>query len=97
MIQILDRAGQLGESELSSDVKVRVRDVDIQGSKVVAPTCVDWGPSIVDPWMSIWLCTDHMPDLWGPVNQRSSMIVVVGRYPTIPRDEHWDTVHATHG
>jgi hypothetical protein len=41
MIQILDRAGQLGESELSSDVKVRVRDVDIQGSKVVAPACVD--------------------------------------------------------
>jgi hypothetical protein len=34
--------------------------------------------------MSIWLCTDCMLDLWGPVNRRSSMIIVVGRYPTIP-------------
>jgi hypothetical protein len=24
-----------------------------------------------------------MPDLWGPVIRRSSMIIVVGRYPTI--------------
>jgi hypothetical protein len=34
--------------------------------------------------MSIWLCTNRMSDLWGLVNQRSSMIIVVGRYPTIP-------------
>jgi hypothetical protein len=25
-----------------------------------------------------------MLDLWAPVNRRSSMMVVVGRYPTIP-------------
>jgi hypothetical protein len=25
-----------------------------------------------------------MLDLWGLVNRRSSMVVVVGRYPTIP-------------
>jgi hypothetical protein len=25
-----------------------------------------------------------MPDLWGPVNRRSSIIVVVGQYPTSP-------------
>jgi hypothetical protein len=34
--------------------------------------------------MSTWLCTDRMLDLWGLVNQRSLMIIVVGRYPTIP-------------
>jgi hypothetical protein len=33
---------------------------------------------------SIWLCTDHMSDLWGSVNRLSLMIIVVGRYPTIP-------------
>jgi hypothetical protein len=33
--------------------------------------------------MSIWLCTDRMPNLWGPVNRCSSMIIVVGWYPTI--------------
>jgi hypothetical protein len=80
---IWDRAGQLGESGVSSDGKVRKRDVDIRGSKVVAPTCVDWGPFIVDFWESIWLCTDRMLNLWGPVNRHSSMIIVVGRYPTI--------------
>jgi hypothetical protein len=58
--------------------------VDIRRSKMVAPACVDWGPFVVDPWMSIWLCTDCMPDLWGPVNRRSSMIVVTGWCPTIP-------------
>jgi hypothetical protein len=25
-----------------------------------------------------------MLDLWGPVNRRSSMIVMIGQYPTIP-------------
>jgi hypothetical protein len=33
--------GQLGESGVSSDGKVGERDVDIRGSKVVAPACVD--------------------------------------------------------
>jgi hypothetical protein len=33
--------GQLGESGVSSDGKVGERDVDIRGSKVVAPTCVN--------------------------------------------------------
>jgi hypothetical protein len=72
------------ESWVSSDGKDGKWYVDIRGSKVVAPACVDWGPFVVDPWMSIWLCTDRMLDLWGPVNRRSWMIVVVGRYPTIP-------------
>jgi hypothetical protein len=58
--------------------------VDIRGSQVVVPTFVDWGPFIVDPWTSISLCTDCMPELWGPVNRRSSMIIVVGKYSTIP-------------
>jgi hypothetical protein len=58
--------------------------VNIQSSKVVAPVSVDWGLFVVDPWMSIWLCTDRMPELWGLINWRSSIIVVVGRYPTIP-------------
>jgi hypothetical protein len=49
-----------------------------------SPTCVNCGPFVVDHWTSIWLCTDHMLDLWDPVNRRSSMIIVVGRYPTIP-------------
>jgi hypothetical protein len=75
---------QLGESEVSSDGKDGVWYVDIRGFKVIAPACVDWGPFIVDHWTSILLCTDHIPDLWGLVNQRSSMIVVVGRYSTIP-------------
>jgi hypothetical protein len=30
------------------------------------------------------ICTDRMLALWDPVNRRSSMIVVLGRYPTIP-------------
>jgi hypothetical protein len=51
---------------------------------MVAPTCVDWEPFVVNHWTSIWLCTDCMLDLWGLVNWRSSIIVVVGRYPTIP-------------
>jgi hypothetical protein len=51
---------------------------------MVVSACVDWGPFIVDPWMGIWLCTDRMLDLWGPVNWCSLMIVVVGWYPTIP-------------
>jgi hypothetical protein len=84
LIQIWDRAGQLGESRISSNGKDGEWYVDIRSCKVVAPTCVDWGTFIVDPWTSIWLCTDHMPDLWGSVNRRSSMIVVVGRYHTIP-------------
>jgi hypothetical protein len=62
----------------------REMDVDIWGYKVVAPAYVDCGPFIVNPWTSIWLCTNRIPDLWGPVNLHSSMIVVVGRYPTIP-------------
>jgi hypothetical protein len=37
----------------------------------------------MDPWMSIWLCTDRMPNLWGPINWHSLMIVVVGWFPTI--------------
>jgi hypothetical protein len=76
--------GQLEESRVSSDEKDGEWYVDIRGSKVVAPACVDWGPFIVDPWMGIWLCTKHMLDLWGLVYWRSLMIVVVGRYPTIP-------------
>jgi hypothetical protein len=77
-------AGQLGERGVSSNWKIGERDVDIRGLKVVAPACVDWGPFIVDPWTSIWLCIDRMSDVWGPVNRRSLMIVVVGRYPIIP-------------
>jgi hypothetical protein len=76
--------GQLGESGVSSNGKDREWYMDIRGSKVIAPACVDWEPFIVDPWTSIWLCIDRMPDLWGPANRRSLMIVVVGRYPTIP-------------
>jgi hypothetical protein len=49
-----------------------------------SPTCVDWWQFVVDPWMSIWLCTDRMPNLWGLINWCSSMIVLVGRYPNIP-------------
>jgi hypothetical protein len=49
-----------------------------------SPACVDWGLFIVHPWMGIWLYTDCMLDLWGPVNLLSSMIIVVGWYPTIP-------------
>jgi hypothetical protein len=81
---IWDQAGQLGESGVSSDWKVRGRDMDIRASKVVAPACVDCGLFVVDPWMSIRLCTNRMLDLCGPVNRHSSIIVVVGRYPTIP-------------
>jgi hypothetical protein len=47
----------------------------------------------VDPWTSIWLCIDHMPDLWGMVNRCSSIIVVVGRYPTIPLDMSIEIVY----
>jgi hypothetical protein len=83
-VKIWDRAGQLGESGVSSDGTVGERDVDIRGSKVVAPSYVNWGSFVADPCISMWLCTDCMPDLWGPVNRRSSMIIVVGRYPTIP-------------
>jgi hypothetical protein len=43
--------------------------LDIQSSKVVAP------PVSIE---------DRMLDLWGPVYRHSLMIVVVGRYPTIP-------------
>jgi hypothetical protein len=53
----------------------------LQGS---SPACVNRGPFVVDPWMSIWLCNDRMPDLWGLVNWRSSRIIVGGWYPTIP-------------
>jgi hypothetical protein len=72
------------KSGVSSDGNDGEWYVDIRGSKVVAPACVNWWSFIVDPWMSIWLCTDHMLDLWDLVNRRSSMIVVVGWYPTIP-------------
>jgi hypothetical protein len=41
--------GQLGESGVSSDGKDGEWYVCIQGSKVVAPTCVDFGPFVVDP------------------------------------------------
>jgi hypothetical protein len=34
--------------------------------------------------MGTRFCIDRMLDLWGLVNRRSSMIVVVRRYPTIP-------------
>jgi hypothetical protein len=76
--------GQLGERRVSLDGKDKEWYVDIRGSKVVAPACVDWGPLVVEPWTSIWLCTERMLDLWAPVNRRSSMIVVVGRYTNIP-------------
>jgi hypothetical protein len=29
-------------------------------------------------------CIDHMLALWDPINRWSSIIVVVGQYPTIP-------------
>jgi hypothetical protein len=58
--------------------------VDIRGYKVVVSAYVDWGSFVVNPSTSIWLCTDLMSDLWDPVNRRSSMIIVVERYPTIP-------------
>jgi hypothetical protein len=75
---------QLVESGVSSEGKDGEWYVDIRCSNVVAPACVHWGPFVVDHWISIWLCTDRMPDLWGPINRHNSMIVVVGRYPTIP-------------
>jgi hypothetical protein len=75
--------GQLGKSGVSSNEKDEEWYMDIWGSKVVSLTSVDWGPFIVDPWSSIWLCTDHMSDLWGPINWSSSIIVVVVWYPTI--------------
>jgi hypothetical protein len=75
--------GQLGESIVSSNGNEGEWYVDIRGSKVVGPGCVDWWSFVVDLWISICLCTDRMSDLWGPVNRRISMIVVVGWYPTI--------------
>jgi hypothetical protein len=69
---------------VSSDGKVKERDMDIWGFTVVAPVCVDWRPFVVDLSTRIWLCTDRMLDLWGLVNWRSWTIVVVGWYPTIP-------------
>jgi hypothetical protein len=59
------------KSGVSSDWMDEEWYEDIRGSKV-------------DPWMSIWLCTDRIPDLWGLVNWCSLMIVVVRQYPTIP-------------
>jgi hypothetical protein len=56
-VLIWDRAGQLVESGVSSDGMDGEGYVDIRGSKVVAPACVNWGRFVVDPWMSIWLCT----------------------------------------
>jgi hypothetical protein len=47
------------------------------------------------PFNEHWLCTDSMPDLWGPVNRRSSMIVVVGRYPTIPLEMNIGIVYGS--
>jgi hypothetical protein len=85
--------GQPGESGVSSDGKVRERDVDIRGSKVAASAYVEWEPFVVDPWTSIWLCTDRMSDLWGLVNRRSSMIIVVRRYPNIPLEMSIGTVY----
>jgi hypothetical protein len=41
------------ESGVLSDGKDREWYVDIRGSKVIAPACVDCGPFIVDPSMSI--------------------------------------------
>jgi hypothetical protein len=41
--------GQLGESGVSSDRKVGERDVDIQGTKVLALAHVNWVPFIVEP------------------------------------------------
>jgi hypothetical protein len=84
LIYIWDRVRQLGEMGVSSNGKVGERNVDIRCSKMVIPTCVDWGSFIVDPWTSIWLSINRMPNFWGPVNQRRTMIVVVRRYPTIP-------------
>jgi hypothetical protein len=34
-----------------------------------------------------------MSDLWGPINRRSSMIVVVGRYPIIPLEMSIEIVY----
>jgi hypothetical protein len=56
----------------------------IRGSKVICHACVDWGPFIVEHWTSIWLCIDYMPELWGWINRRSLMIIVVEWYPAIP-------------
>jgi hypothetical protein len=36
-------------NRVSSDGKDGERDMDMRGSKVVAPACVNWGPFIVDP------------------------------------------------
>jgi hypothetical protein len=96
MISIGDQVGQLGESEASSDGKVKEWYVDIRSSKVIAPAWVDWGPFVVDPWTSTWLCTDRMLDFWGPVNRRSSMIVVVERHPTIPLETFTGIVYGPH-
>jgi hypothetical protein len=71
----------------------RGHDVDILSSKVVAHTYVNWGPFLVDPWMSTWFCTNRMLDLWGLVNRHWSMIVVVGWYPTIPLEMFTEIVY----
>jgi hypothetical protein len=60
-----------------------------------SPTCVDWGPFVVDPWMSIWLCTDRMLDLWCLINWCGSMIVVVGWYLTIPLEMSTGVVYGS--
>jgi hypothetical protein len=39
--------------------------------------------------------TDHMLALWDPVNRQSSIIVVVGRYFTIPLEMFTRVVHRT--
>jgi hypothetical protein len=56
------RSGRQLEESGVSDGKDKEWYMDIWGSKAVAPAYVDWGPFIVDPWTSIWLCTDRMLD-----------------------------------
>jgi hypothetical protein len=74
--------GQLGESGVSSDGKVGEYGYSrLQGCSLRLCRLRTVRSGTLNEHL---ICTDHMLALWDPVNQRNSMIVVVGQYPIIP-------------
>jgi hypothetical protein len=68
-----DRVGQLEESEEYWMERLRVVWYQIWSSKVVAPTCVDWGPIVWPRWTRLSCVLTHTRFM-GPINLVASTV-----------------------
>jgi hypothetical protein len=91
-----DRVGQLGEIGEYWMGRLRVIWCQIWSSKVVAPTCVDWGLIVWPRWTRLNRVLTHT-GFMGSHKLSSFNGRWVGWHSTVLHGWHWDSVRATHG